>query len=274
MARRNSAALLLCCALTACASVAGAQRPKQSVAEAERAFAADAQTRTVNEAFLSAFAPEAILFRPTPVNAHEALTARAIPATFLLRWTPAFTETAAAGDLAVSTGPSENGTRGEAPKGSGYFLSMWRPIDGKWRVVFDAGIDAPIPSPVNMKGGTVSTRILRPSPTRSDDIEQMKNDLLHVERTLIEDYSNLLREHATSDVKLYRNGRAPTSTIGEAIGLMSGEAAVEWTPQAAFVSRSGDLGYVYGVAKAERESGYVRVYRNQDGSWKVAYDLR
>jgi hypothetical protein len=55
---------------------------------------------------------------------------------------------------------------------------------------------------------------------------------------------------------------------------VSGDADVEWTPQAAFVSASGDLGYTYGLAKAEREGGYMRVWRNQDGNWKVAYDLR
>ena len=270
---RNSA-LLSCCVLAACATVTGEQRPRMSVAEAERAFAADAQTRTVNEAFLTAFATDGIMFRPTPVNAPQALTQRPIPPQANLRWAPALTETAAAGDYAVSTGPSERGERGGAPAGTGYFLSVWRVTDGKWRVVFDAGIDGPIPAPVTMQGGTVSTRILRPSPTRSDDIEQMRNDLLQVERTLIEDYPNLLREHATSDLRFYRDGRAPTATIGEAIGLVNAEDDVEWTPQAAFVSKSGDLGYVYGVAKAEREGGYVRIYRNQDGKWKVAYDLR
>jgi hypothetical protein len=273
MAKRNSG-LFLACVLVACASVTGEQRPRMSVADAERAFAADAQTRTVNEAFVTAFAPDGIMFRPAPVNAHQSLAARPIPPEANLRWTPAMTETAAAGDYAVSTGPSERGVRGQPPSGSGYFLSVWRVTDGKWRVAFDAGNDGPIPAPVDMQGGTISRRTLNPSPTRSDDIEQMRNDLMHVERKLIEDYPNLLREHATSDLRFYRDGRAPTSTIGEAIGLVSGEADVDWTPQAAFVSKSGDLGYVYGVAKTDREGGYVRIYRNQDGSWKVAYDLR
>ena len=60
---------------------------------------------------------------------------------------------------------------------------------------------------------------------------------------------------------------------GEAVGLVREEADVEWLPQAAFVSRSGDLGYVYGVARKDTERGYVRIWRNQDGTWKVAYDL-
>ena len=273
MASRNSV-VLLGLALTACATVTGSQRPRISVADAERAFAADGQTRTVNEAFLAAFAPDAILFRPTPMNAHQALGARPMAATLLLRWTPAIAETSAAGDMGVTTGPSEWGTRGQAPAGTGYFLSVWRVVDGKWRVAIDAGIEGPIPTPVNMEGSTISVRTLRPSPTRSDDIAQMRNDLMHMEQTLVADYANLLREHATSDVRLYRNTRAPTATIGEAIGLVSGDADVEWTPQGAFVSASGDLGYTYGIAKTEREGGYLRVWRNQDGSWKVAYDLR
>jgi hypothetical protein len=257
-----------------CAAVVRSDRPRLSVADAERAFAADAQTRTVNQAFLSAFAPDGILFRPNPVNAHQALAQRPMPPTFLLRWTPSHAETAASGDFGVTTGPSEWGTRGGERTGTGYFLSIWRAIGGRWQVVIDAGIEAPIPAPVEMGGGTISVRTLQPSPSRSDDIEQMRADLMHVEQQLIADYPNLLREHATSDVRFYRNGRAPTSTIGEAIGLMSGEADVEWTSQAAFVSTSGDLGYTYGLAKTDGEAGYLRVWRNQDGAWKVAYDLR
>ena len=151
---------------------------------------------------------------------------------------------------------------------------MWRAAGGKWNAVIDAGIDAPVPVSVEQASSTLSQRTLQPSPARSDDIEQMRNDLMNMERTLIEDYPNLIREHGTSDVRIYRNGHVPTPTIGEAVGLVRAEGDIEWTPQAAFVSRSGDLGYVYGVAKSDREAGYLRIWRNQNGSWKVAYDLR
>jgi ketosteroid isomerase-like protein len=273
MVKTNS--WLLLCALTACAHVTGDERPALSVADAERAFAADAQVRTVNEAFLKAFAPDGIVFRPTPVNAQQAFTARPIPATLALRWTPTMAETAAAGDLGVTTGPSERGPRGQPVKGTGYFLSVWRAHGKHWQVVFDAGIDGPIPISVEQASSTLSRRTLQPSPSRSDDVTQMQNDLLHVERQLIEDYPTLIREHAASDVRVYRNGHAPTAHIGAAVGLVRAEGDVEWSPQVAFVSRSGDLGYVYGVARAgDDERGYVRIWRNQDGSWKVAYDLR
>ena len=272
MANRNSV-LLLAIALGACATAGGGARTRMSVAEAERAFAADGQTRTVNEAFLTAFAPDAILFRPTPVNAHQALAARPFPPTMLLRWTPTMAETSAARDMGVTTGPSEWGTRGQAPTGSGYFLSVWRVVDGQWRVVIDAGIEGPIPAPVNMNGGTISTRILRASPTRSDDVAQMTADLMKTEQTLIADYANLLREHVTSDARFYRNGKTPTAMFGDAVGLVKDDEDVEWAPQGAVVSASGDLGYTYGIAKTDRETGYLRVWRNQDGYWKVAYDL-
>lgn len=272
MARTSS--LLLLCGLAACAHVTGDERRAQSVADAERAFAADAQVRTVNDAFVTAFAADGIVFRPTPTNAQQAFAARPIPANLSLRWTPTIAETSAAGDLGVTTGPSERGERGQATAGTGYFLSVWRAAGGKWNVVIDAGIDAPVPVSVEQASSTLSQRTLQPSPARSDDIEQMRNDLMNMERTLIEDYPNLIREHGTSDVRIYRNGHVPTPTIGEAVGLVRAEGDIEWTPQAAFVSRSGDLGYVYGVAKSDREAGYLRIWRNQNGSWKVAYDLR
>lgn len=283
MVKTNSllfaAALLAGCARVpgycAIASECPGQAPSISVAEAERNFAADAQKRTVQEAFLTAFAADGIMFRPTPVNARESLTARAIPANANLVWTPTLTETAAAGDLAVSTGPSERGVRGQPPQGTGYFLSVWRAIGKEWKVVFDAGTGAPIPVSVAQASSTLSRRTLEPSPTRSDDIDQMRNDVLHMERQLIEDYPTLIRTHGASDLRLYRDVHPPTATIGAAVGLVQNEDDVEWTPQQAFVSRSGDLAYVYGVARVgEKESGYIRIWRNQDGTWKVGYDLR
>ena len=271
----STSSLLLFCGLAACAHVTGDDRPSMSVAEAERTFAADAQVRTVNEAFLKAFAPEGIIFRARPVNVHQALAERPIPADRALRWTPTFAETSAAGDLAVSTGPSEYGVRGQPRTGTGYFLSVWAARNGAWRVVLDAGIEAPIPVPVEQAASALSTRTLRAAPARSADLEQMQNDLMMQEQRLIEDYPNLIREQATSDVRVYRNAHAPTATIGEAVGLVRTEGDVEWIPQAAFVARSGDLGYIYGLAKdGDDEKGYLRVWRNQDGNWKVAYDLR
>ena len=122
--------------------------------------------------------------------------------------------------------------------------------------------------------GQSKTRSLQPSPSRSDDIEQMRGDVMAQERRLIEDYVENFREFAATDVRVYRDNRALTATVGDALNVVRADADVAWTPQAAFVSRSGDLAYVYGVANNDREAGYLRIWRNQDGNWKVAYDLR
>lgn len=266
--------LVLCVLVTACGRLASPDAPRISAAEAERAFAADAQTRTVQEAFLTAFARDAVTFRPGPVNAHEALSARPYPATTLLRWTPTSAETAAAGDLAVTSGPAEWGTRGQPPTGTGYFLSVWRAAGGKWSVVFDAGIEAPIPATVEAMSRMLSVRTLQPAASRSDDGEQMRNDLLQAEQQLIADYPANLRERAATDIRVFRRGHAPSATTAQAITLVAGEEEITWIPQAAFVARSGDLGYVYGTARTDKEVGYVRVWRKQESEWKVAYDLK
>jgi hypothetical protein len=268
------AVTLMAVCTSACAT-AGRNDDPRTVAEAEIAFARDAQHRTVNEAFLTAFAADGIIFRPTPVNAHQSLQQRPIPAEALLLWTPTITETAAARDYAVSTGPSERGTRGTGTRaGTGYFLSVWRNSGGKWHVVIDAGIDAPIPATVEQASSTLMVRSLRPSPSRSDDNNQMRTDVMAQERKLIQDYVDGFREFAANDVRVYRGNQALTATIGAALNLVRADADVAWTPQAAFVSKSGDLAYVYGVANKDRDAGYMRIWRNQDGNWKVAYDLR
>ena len=273
MARLSS--LLAVSLLTAgCASVSGI-KSSRDVTDAEIAFAKDAQTRTVNEAFITAFASGSIIFRPTPMDAHEVFRTRPFAPNTRLVWTPSTGETAAAADLAVTTGPARWGVRGSPPVGSGYFLSVWRWNGQQWQVIFDAGVEGPVNGDVEPGVGLISTRLLSPSPARSDDIEQMQNDILHIERLLIDDYAGLIREHAASDIRVFRNGKAPTITIAEALNTANNEDDVEWTPQVAVVSKSGDLGYVYGTAKAGNDTvGYIRVYRNQDARWKVAYDLR
>jgi hypothetical protein len=267
------AATLLVLWASACATTRNSE-DRRTVAEAEVAFARDALQRTVNQAFLGAFAADGIMFRPTPVNAQQSLQQRPIPAEALLLWTPTITETAAARDYAVSTGPSERGVRGGPRAGTGYFLSVWRNIGGRWQVVIDAGIDAPIPATVEQASSTLMVRTLRPSPTRSDDIDQMRSDVLAQERRLIEDYVENFREFAANDVRIYRDNHPLTATVADALNLVRADVDITWTPQAAFVSKSGDLAYVYGVANKDRDAGYMRIWRNQDGNWKVAYDLR
>jgi hypothetical protein len=117
-----------------------------SVADAERAFAALAQSDGQWPAFRATAAPDAILYAPDKVNA-QALLARAPTPATTLNWRPARTLTSCDGTMAYSTGPW---TRSDGKTGS--FGTVWRADAGGWRWIYDGGHDggamADTPAPV------------------------------------------------------------------------------------------------------------------------------
>jgi hypothetical protein len=106
-----------------------------SVADAERAFAALAQSEGQWPAFRATAAPDAILYAPDKSNA-QALLARAPTPATTLNWRPAHTLTSCDGTLAYSTGPW---TRSDGKTGS--FGTVWRADAGGWRWIYDGGHD-------------------------------------------------------------------------------------------------------------------------------------
>lgn len=56
-------------------------------------------------------------------------------------WTTTAVEVAASGDFAYERGnwTSDPDGAGEAPEEHGEYLTVWKKIDGKWQVIYDAG---------------------------------------------------------------------------------------------------------------------------------------
>jgi hypothetical protein len=116
----------------------------QSVIEAERAFAAAAQTEGQWTAFRANAAPEAVMFAPDQVNAQQWLKDRADPRSAVMWW-PARAWLSCDGKTAATTGPwVRNGG-----KLVGYFTTIWaKQPDGGWKWVLDHGdaLDKPRPA--------------------------------------------------------------------------------------------------------------------------------
>ena len=85
------------------------------------------------------------------------------------------------------------------------------------------------------------------------------------------------------NVRLFRKGHLPfagKSSIAEA--LRKSQGVLTWQPTFGDVSRSGDLGYTYGVyelrsndasKKLTGKGNYMRFWKKQDGVWKVVLDV-
>jgi hypothetical protein len=105
----------------------------QTAVEAEREFAAMAQTRGLWTAFRATAADGAVLFVPEEVDARTWLKDRKDPLLGYMWW-PAKAFVSCDGRTAATTGPSVLG------KTRGYFTTIWqKQADGSWKWVLDHG---------------------------------------------------------------------------------------------------------------------------------------
>ncbi len=142
---RAAACVLICLSLLL-GTVARAA-PLDDVMEADRAFARHAAAHGAQAAFTAFAAADAILFRngSGPVQGREAIGAlfartRAVP-----QWAPEGGAVAASNDLAWTWGPYRwTLPDPAAPPITGYYVTIWQRIDGRWLWVGDRGVAAPV----------------------------------------------------------------------------------------------------------------------------------
>jgi hypothetical protein len=115
----------------------------QSAIDAERAFAAAAQTDGQWTAFRAYAAPDGVLFTPQQVNAQEWLKGRADPPQAVMWW-PAEAWISCDGTTALTTGPWLR----DGGRTAGYFTTVWRrQPDGSWKWLLDHGHTLARPRP-------------------------------------------------------------------------------------------------------------------------------
>jgi ketosteroid isomerase-like protein len=117
-----------------------------AVVAAEKAFAADARTGGVQQAFMKYLGDSALVFEGGEiVNGKEVWRNRNTEGASLI-WYPEVAEVSAAGDLGYTTGPAQfrASKDKETPDYTGYFSSIWKKNKaGQWKVMLDIGSPAP-----------------------------------------------------------------------------------------------------------------------------------
>ena len=145
---------LLTLALSSLVLIAAA--PPQSAVDAEREFAARAQTDGMWTAFRATASPGASMFVPRHVRAQDFLKDRKDPLLSYMWW-PAEAFVSCDGSVAVTTGPSVLG------RTRGYFTTLWSKDRDGWRWVFDHGdsLERPRPAGERPRVSTASCKGLR-----------------------------------------------------------------------------------------------------------------
>lgn len=243
--------------------------------QTEYAFAEATKNSSVRDGFLKYITDDGVLFRPGPVNGKEFLeNSEASPG--LLLWYPTASFISSSGDLGVNSGPWQfKRTAEEEPVAFGQFLTVWeKQSDETWKFLIDLGIGHP--KPEETKDGIENFLII-------DKSEKTKNysDILQVEKgfnsaPLKENYKSIINDETT----FLRNNRLPITGDFKDEFLLQLNGTAEWETLGGKSSETNDLAYTYGKGTAldnEKNSVYefyyVHVWSNDNGNWKLLYDV-
>lgn len=253
----------------------------RSMVEAEVAFSRMSVEQGMRDAFLANLADDGIVFQPLPVNGKSVWSPSPKPAATLI-WEPAFAEVSAAGDMGYTMGPFELRAPPEAnrPTVHGHFHSVWRLTSGGWRVAVDIGGSHDKLEPGVGSGAFQAGPVHEPG-SKGDRHEAAEREILEAEKRFSKSaerdgLEKAFAAVAAKDVRLTREGKAPVQGIDASSGVLLGDGRARWTPGGVGASRSGDLGYAYGVRERIRASArpdtsvFLDVWRREKGKWRLA----
>ena len=267
-------AVLAALCVAGCAGVP-ASPARESLVDAERAFARLSVERGLREAFLANFADDGIVFEPAPVRLRETWGARAAPAdpkAVELDWHPVVSGIARSGTLGFTSGPYRLAdASGRRPPSHGVYFSVWRRgADGAWKVAIDAGIRTPI---------AVADDALRPDSLVGAASGPARDGALAAADARASGAPASFEASLAADARWHVDGRAPVIGKRAIARARAAEARdARFVTLGSEAAASGDLGYTYG----RRETGgapaghYVHLWtREGDGDWRlvVAVDL-
>jgi len=261
----------------------------------ERAFAKASEEKGTRESFMMFIAEDGILFRPGPVVGKKWMQENPVPASDkrpLLAWQPTFGDIAASGDMGYTFGPWEFKADIKDPKPAafGHFATIWKKQpDGTFKFAIDLGISHPDsatpavpwqPEEVHIAAGRNKITEVNVAATR-DSLTKHDREFSKVSAT--QGALKAFSSYAAENVRLFRNGHFPFVGKSAIAGALAGNKGVlTWQPTATDVSRSGDIGYTYGLYEIRRNDGartltgkgnYMRFWKKQDGAWRVVLDL-
>lgn len=260
-----------------------AQKPEgttKSLVSAEKEFAASAVKSGEKSAFMAHAAPDAIVFRPNPVNVKSFYAGQQDHKN--LSWTPVYAKVSRSGDWGFTTGPFIlNGSEKEY----GQYLSVWKMINGKWVLTLDIGTNHNKPLNTVSADFKEPASFYKPKFNTEKQIAAGNDIILTTEKTLnatIKSYgAAAFSGFVNADARLIFPGREPIIGKDNILAFYNSMVSkMNLKTTKVEKASGGDLAYTYGVATIDyradlRESfNYVFIYERQpDYSWNIAVQV-
>lgn len=246
------------------------------VVAAERAFAADGLALGVKQSFLKHSTPDAIVFDPDPVKAHEVLAKRPDKKGPPLVWWPVWAGVARSGDLGFTTGPATYDGQH-----SGWYFTVWaRQADGGWKWVYDGGAGSARggapgaeAQPAYLAAATGSDL---PADLALAQVKAREAALADRART---DARGAFQAALSADARVTGSPAAPAAdpkSVAEELATRA--ATLEFAHLGGGASKAGDMVWTYGSARwtegqTTKRGHYVRIWRHDAGGWALVYDM-
>lgn len=269
-----SLALLLIAtpAMAAPAKTAGDPAP---VVAAERAFAADGLATGIKASFLKHSAPDAILFAPDPVKAHDLYAKQPDQKGPPLVWWPLWAGIARSGDLGFTTGPATYDG-----KPSGWYFTVWaKQPDGGWKWLYDGGAaSAHGDAPPQGSQPTYLAASTGPGAAADQAMTQVKAAEAALAATAASDAKAAYLAALSDDARVAGSPAAPATTPEAVATELSTRAPrIEFSPLGGGASSAGDLAWTYGDAawtqgEKPARGHYVRIWQSRDDGWRLVFD--
>lgn len=245
------------------------------VVAAERAFAADGLAMGIKGSFLKHSAPDAILFAPGPVKAHDLYAKRPDQKGPPLVWWPLWAGIARSGDLGFTTGPATYDGRE-----SGWYFTVWaKQADGGWKWLYDGGAasahDGAAPQGSQPAYLAASTG---PEATASLAMGQVRAAEAALAKLAAADAKAAYLAVLSPDARVAGSKAAPATTPQAVTAELSTRASkIVFSPLGGSASAAGDLAWTYGDAAwtegPEPARGhYVRIWQSRSDGWRLVFD--
>ena len=301
------AILALSSALVPAAGRTAAQDEREkallSLIEAERAFSRTSAEKGIREAFLTWLRPDALVFRPAPVEGRPVYENMDPANPAVLTWEPEVADIAASGEMGYTSGPyTLRPHRGAEPTGFGHYVSVWKKgPDGAWKVFLDAGIQyerplsqVPVEAVVKPRPEAVFAELsLEAHRDEARVIGERATKFASAAAS--RGYRSALAEFATDDIRVYRPGRFPVvgkSLIKELIPKSIGRhslsrfsrtetSQVSKSNFRAEIAWAGDLAVTFGTSdqlnarRVTEKAAFLKIWRKgrPADAWEICLDL-
>lgn len=270
----RASSLSLALLLIATPAIAQPGDPAPVVA-AERAFAVDGLALGVKGSFLKHSAPEAILFAPDPVKAHDLLGARPDRKGPPLVWWPLWAGIARSGDLGFTAGPST-----VSGKENGWYFTVWaKQADGGWKWLYDGGApSAHGGAPPQGSQPTYLAPATGPRATPAKAMTQVRAAEAALAKRAAANLKAAYLAALAPDARIAGSTAVPATTA-EAVAaeLATRPSRIKFSALGGGASAAGDLAWTYGDAAwsegAKPARGhYVRVWQSRSKGWRLVFD--